>query len=210
MKKTKILLSLMLTISVLTLMIGCDGESTGSSTSVDQTELYKFVPDSATGLFTINFKKLTSISAFDKMKDEMKFEDISKKQKLFKNYTDFIEKTGIDPKKDINSAVVAIFSELDEKEPEVSVIADLKYNKEKLLSLLKSSGKDFQTSDLNGMNLYTGKDEKGKEVGLIFLSDKLITAGSIEGVKKVAAMAGKKGKNILDDPKMKSFMEKGN
>ncbi len=208
MKKTRILLVLMLTISVLALITGCDGDKSGSSASVDQSELYKFIPDSATGLFTINFKKLSSISAFDKMKDEMKFEDITKKQKLFKDYADFIAKTGIDPKKDINSAVMAIYSELDEKEPEISVIADLKYDKAKLLSLLKSSGKEFQTSDLNGMTLYSGKDEKDKEVGLIFLSDKLITAGTIDGVKKVAAMTAKNGKNILDNPKMRSYMEK--
>jgi len=208
MKKTKILLVLMLAISVLAVMTGCDGEPTGNSTSADQAELYKFIPESATGLFTINFKKLSSISAFDKIKNEMKFDEISKKQKFFKDYADFIQKTGIDPKKDINSAVMAIFGEIDEKEPEVSVIADLKYNKEKLLSLLKNSGKDFQTSDLNGMTLYSGKDEKGKEAGLIFLSDKLITAGSIEGVKTIAAMVGKQGKTILDDPKMKSYMEK--
>ncbi|MEN8222007.1 MAG: hypothetical protein ABFR36_02005 [Acidobacteriota bacterium] len=208
MKNIKILLPLFVLASVLLLNTGCEDSGSKAGVSGDQSELYSLVPDSATGLFTINFKKLSSISAFDKIKDDMKFEDISKKQKLFKDYADFIEKTGIDPKKDINSAVMAIYSELDEKDPELSIIADLKYNKEKLLSVLKISGKDFQTSDLNGMTLYSGKDEKGKEGGFIFLSDKIITAGTIEGVKNVAAMVGKKGKNILDDPKMKSYMEK--
>lgn len=208
MKKIKILLTLLLTISVFALNTGCDGNTAGNSASVDQSELYKYIPDTATGLFTINFKKLSAISAFDKLKDEMKFQDINKKQKMFKDYADFVDKTGIDPKKDINSAVMAIYSELDNKEPEFSIVADLKYNKEKLLSLLKNSGKVFQTSNLNGMTLYSAKDEEGKEGGFIFLSEKLITAGTIEGVKKVAALAGKTGNNILDDPKMKSYMEK--
>ena len=208
MKKTNILVTFVIMISMLALVTGCDDKTSVGETAADLVSLYNYVPDTATGLFTINFNKLTSISAFDKMKDDMKFDDLSKKQKLFKNYQDFIEKTGIDPKKDIKSAVVAIFSELDEKEPELSFIANLNYDKQKLLALLKESGKDFQTSDFNGMTMYSGKDEKGKEAGFIFLSDNIITAGTIEGVKKVAGLAGKGGKNILADPKMKSYMDK--
>ncbi len=208
MKKTNILLTLVVMISMLALVTGCDETTSVGESAADLVELYNYVPDTATGLFTINFNKLTSISAFDKMKDDMKFDDISKKQKLFKNYQDFIEKTGIDPKKDINSVVVAVFSELDEKNPELSLIANLNYDKQKLLGLLKESGKDFQTSDFNGMTMYSGKNDEGKESGFIFLSDKIITAGSIEGVKKVAELAGKGGKNILADPKMKSYMDK--
>lgn len=208
MKKNNLLLTFLVILSTLVFITGCDEKTSSGAASADQVELYNYVPDTATGLFTINFNKLTSISAFDKIKDDMKFDDLSKKQKLFKNYEDFIKKTGIDPKKDVNSIVVAIFSELDEKDPELSVIANLNYDKQKLLAVLKESGKDFQTSDFNGQTLYSGKDEKGKEAGFIFLTDNIITAGSIEGVKKVAALSGKGGKNILDDPKMKSYMEK--
>lgn len=208
MKKTNILLTFVVMISILALVTGCDEKASVGETGADLVSLYNYVPDTATGLFTINFNKLTSISAFDKMKDDMKFDDISKNQKFFKDYQDFIEKTGIDPKKDIKSAVVAIFSELDEKDAELSLIANLNYDKQKLLTLMKESGKEFQTSDFNGMTMYSGKDEKGKEAGFIFLSDNIITAGTIEGVKKVAELAGKGGKNILADPKMKSYMDK--
>lgn len=208
MKRINLLVTFLMIVSTLVLITGCDDKTSSSASSADQVELYSYIPDTATGLFTINFKKFTSISAFDKIKDDMKFDDLSKKQKFFKDYEDFIEKTGIDPKKDINSVVVAVFSELDDKDPELSVIANLNYDKQKLLAVLKESGKDFQTSDFNGRTLYSGKDEKGKEAGFIFLTDNIITAGSIEGVKKVAALSGKEGKNILDDPKMKSYMEK--
>jgi len=209
MKKINVFMTLAVMILMMALVTGCDDKASDGETAANLVSLYNYVPDTATGLFTINFNKLTSISAFDKMKDDMMFDDISKKQKLFKNYQDFIEKTGIDPKKDIKSAIVAIFSELDEKEPELSLIANLNYDKQKLLALLKESGKDFQTSDFNGMTIFSGKNEKGKEAGFIFLTENIITAGSLEGVKKVAGLvAGKSGKNILSDPKMKSYMDK--
>ena len=208
MKKTNAFFVLMIMVSIMIFISGCNDKAKSGTVSSEQVELYSYIPDSATGLFTINFNKLTAVPAFNEIKEDMKFDKIGKEQKFFKGYADFVEKTGIDPKKDVKSVVVAIFGEIGEKEPDVSVIANLNYDKQKLLALLKESKTDFQATDFNGMTLYSGKDEKGKEGGFIFLSDNLITAGTINGVKKIASLAGTNGKNILSDPKMSSYMSK--
>ncbi len=208
MRKIYILLTITVVISSLVFFTGCDKEGSNKIVSAGQVNLYNHVPDSATGLFTINFNKLASLSLFDKMKEDMKLGDLSKKQEFFKNYEDFVSKTGIDPKEDIKSVVIAFFGELGDKDPDVSVIANLKYDGEKLLGLLKESGKEMITEDYKGVTFYTHKDEKGKEGGFAFLSDNIILAGTTLGIKKVVDLSKGEGANILNNPKMKSYLAK--
>jgi len=207
MRKLTLFLTLAVAIFALLFTTGCNDKSSNGTSSAEIVKLYSYIPDSAAGIFTIDFKKIVSLSLLDKFKENTKFEDFGKTQKVFKDYKDFVDKTGIDPKKDIKAAVVAVYGKFNKENPEMSAVISLKYDKQKLLSLLKKSDTDFIETDYKGVTLYSIKKETGKERGFVFLKDDVIVAGTIKGVKKVVNTMSDKGKNILSNSKMKPYIK---
>ncbi len=208
MKKLTLFVSLIITVLTLTMTTGCNDRNSNGTSSADLIKLYGYVPDSAVGIFTVDFKKIVALSLLDKFNSDTKFKDFGKKQKFFKDYKDFVDKTGIDPKQDIRAIVVAIFGKFGKKEPDISALINLKYDKQKLLSLLKKSEQDFSETEYNGVKLYSIRSKSGKKIGFFFLKGNIIATGTIRYVKRVINISLGKEKSILDNPKMKPYIEK--
>ncbi len=209
MKKVTAILTVLMFALVMSIVTGCDDSEKGDiSAGSGILSLYKMIPENATGFFALNIKKLTSLSVFDKMTKDLEKDEIKKKIDMFENYQDFINKTGIDPKQDMSGAVFIFFNEMDSKEQDFSVIANVSYDKNKILALLKEKNKELKEEDYNGSTIYTLKGDKGKEGGLIFMSENLAAAGTISGLKKIVDLSKGLTKNIYSNKRMTSYLEK--
>ena len=202
-----------MTVIVLSLLLisGCGGDKgTGTAGVGGGANLLSFLPDNASGVLTVNFAEVAKLAFFDEMikKEESKEEGEDKSEKFFKNYEDFVTKTGIDPKKDIHGVAVALLGPFGTNDPDAVVVASLNYDKEKVMALIKQEGADKLTEETyKDVVIHINKDEEDKGA-FAFINENIIAAGKIDGIKKVIDLSKGEGQSILTNAKMKSYIDK--
>lgn len=202
---------MMLTITVLLstlLMIpGCGGEKAPVGGG-GEMNLFSLLPDNAAGVFSVNFDKLTQLAFFDKMIKESDQKKATDTKKFFKNYQDFVDKTGIDPKKDVHNLAFGLYGQLGTKEPDTVFLANLNYKQNALLTLIKEQAPGFSQDTYNGVDVYKFKDDEGKDISLSFLSDNIIAAGRPDLLTKVIDIYKGKGQAVTANETMKPHFNK--
>jgi hypothetical protein len=205
MKKIFLAFSIILLLGMLFIGTGC-GEK-GASVSQGGVDMYSLIPADASGIFSINFKKIAGLEIYDKLIEEVQKESKKKEGEIFENYQDFITKTGIDPKKDIHFMVAAPFGELEGKDVDFAVVLNLNYDKVKILGLLKESKKEFTEEQYKDITLFKSLDDNKKEICFSFLNKNMIAAGNPAKVKQIVDLSKGEGKSILDSETMKPYLE---
>ena len=128
---------------------------------------------------------------------------------VFANYQDFVQKTGIDLKKDVYSVVAGVYGELGGENPQMLGIVNLKYDKEKLLGLLRQNNVIVAEDNYRGLGLYTLKGEDAKkDVRLAFLNANNIVIGTEAQVKQAVDLAQSSGKSVLKNAAMMKYVDK--
>lgn len=172
----------------------------GSASAEDMLGL---LPMNAKGVFLVNVNQAMSIEAADKAIRES--DDYQK-------YLEFIEKTGIDPQKDIFYVAAALTSDLDGKHEKGVAIVNMKYEKEKILSLVKEKlaeeEQEMVESDYNGMTLYAVHGDEDEEGAFAFLDDSNVVIGSENEVKTVIDVSQKKADNIYKNEALTDLLAK--
>ncbi|MGD8539832.1 MAG: hypothetical protein PVI66_14040, partial [Candidatus Aminicenantes bacterium] len=92
--------------------------------SASADDMLGLLPMNAKGVFLVNVNQAMSIETADKM---------IKESDDYQKYQEFIEKTGIDPQKDIYYVAAALTSDLSGKDEEGVAVVNMKYDKEKIL-----------------------------------------------------------------------------
>ena len=190
-----VIMSLML---ALTFFTACGGTGSGGS----DVDLLKYIPENASGYMSIDVNGLSKLDIFNEIEKDFK------PSAKFKDYNDFVAKTGIDPKKDLKGAVVGFFSEnfANKNDMTFIMVAGLKYDKEKLLKIAKEEGGKFKEETYDGVTLYN-IEEKGKKTSLVFADAGHIIVASDGVVKKAIDLFKGKGKSVLDNDKQKSYLK---
>jgi hypothetical protein len=174
-------------------LIACGEKATtpkaGSATPDDMLTL---LPMNAKGVFFINVNQALSIEAADKA---------IKESKDYKKLEEFIGMTGIDPQKDIYYAAVAMTGDLGKKEEKGVAIINLKYEKEKIVNLMKEKMAEEEDVELaeaeyGGMTIYEIEEGDDEEVAFSFLDDSNIVAGNEDEVRTVIDIYQKKADNL--------------
>lgn len=147
---------------------------------------------------------------FDKM---VKEEKPAKPGATFKDYQDFVTKTGIDPKKDVSAVAIAIFGNIGPANTADGVaVAQLNYNKDKILGLLQEQKVAYTEEAYKGIPVYKFKETKQdgteEEMAFAFIGDDLAAGGKPDGVKKVIDLSKGEGQSIMSNAKMKPYIEK--
>lgn len=207
-----------MTVIVLTLLLisGCGGDKeTGTAGGGGVVNLLSYLPDNASGVVTVNFTEVAKLALFDEMIKKADAEEAkeegegdSKPGKVFKNYEDFVTKTGIDPKKDIHGLAVAILGPLGNTEPDAVVVASLNYDKEKVMAAIKLASVDKLTEETYKDIVIFITKEDADQGAFAFINESTIAAGKIDGVKKVIDLSKGEGQSIMANAKMKSYIEK--
>jgi hypothetical protein len=207
MKQRLVTVSIVLTmvLSTLAVMSGCGGEKAGVA-----VDTLKMLPENASGVILVNFKKLTQLEFFDKMLKEEDEKKAGKPGKVFENYRDFVNKTGIDLKKDVSSMAIAIIGKLagaGKGEPDMVAVANLNYDKNKIMALVKEKAGELTEEAYNNVPVFKFSGE-GKDMMFSFISDNFAAVGIPDGVKKVIDLSKGTGKSVMDNKKMKPFLNK--
>jgi hypothetical protein len=215
--KLSVLSMLMLALVVFT--IGCGGEkaasnaeegSNGSAESVaakapkkSGADALSLLPQEATGLFTVNFDKMSKMEFFEKMLEEEDKADTDPNAP-FKNYKDFVEKTGIDFKENIHEMTIAFVGSITSKagnEPQIISVVKLDYDKSTIDALLKNYPQDVTLEEYNGVAIYTAKGKTEKEKIIFALLDSGLAVGgnTADLVKKSIDLYKGTGNSIKDN-----------
>jgi hypothetical protein len=209
MKRRLVTLSFIITVLTAALLLtpGCGKKGPGEE-APGGVDLLTMLPGDAAGVISVNFQKLSGLEFFDKMLKEEKSE---KPGELFKNYEDFVNKTGIDLQRDVFAMAVAVMGPLSGPsaagEPDVVAVANLNYDKAKITALVKEKAGELKEEDYNGIQVFAFKDDQGKDMMFSFISDNLAAIGLPGDVKKVIDLSKGTGKSVRDNEKMKPFLE---
>ncbi len=202
----KFFMTSLITVFVFTLLLisGC-----GKKAVKGGDNLFSLLPDNTSGVISVNFNEFAKLEFFNKIIKEAKEKKPDKPGKVFKDYQDFVDKTGIDPQKDIHGFALAFLGKIKPgAEPDVVLVANLNYDKNKLLNAFKEGDEKFTEEDYKGITIIQGVDEHGKDFALAFVNENIIAGGKIDGVKKVVDLSKGEGQNILANARMKSYIEK--
>ncbi|NIM91780.1 MAG: DUF3352 domain-containing protein [Candidatus Aminicenantes bacterium] len=162
-------------------------------------DMLTLIPKDVQGVFFVDVHKAASTEFMD---NQLKEED------TYEKYQEFIQETGIDPKKDIYFLAAGLTKGLEEKEQKGVVALNLKYDKEALLSKVKEEEGQPTEEDYNGITLYSWEDDEDR-VGA-FLDDSNIILGNQASVKAAIDTYQGKAENVLKNQELVSLIEKTN
>ena len=195
--------------------------------SASADDMLSLLPMNAKGVFLVNVNQAMAIEAADKAIRES--DDYQK-------YQEFIEKTGIDPQKDIYYVAAALTSDIGGKDESGVAIINLKYDKDQILPLIKEKvaeeGGELIETEYSGLMVYSvekeateeeeeeeeeeqqqqeqqEQEEKGLEEGAFaFLDSSNIVIGSEAEVKTVIDIAQKKADNLYKNEGLTDLLAK--
>ncbi len=188
--------------------ISCEKKPEAPSSGAAQTnDMLSLLPADALGVLFIDFHRIMSIEAVAEMiKEEEDKEDNQK-------YQEFIEKTGIDPQEDIYSIAVSASKGEGKEIKTVSVVINLKYNRETLFPLIKENmeeEEELTEKEYDGFTIYITKTEEKNEASFAFLNDSYIGLGNEEGVKAVIDVLQKKRENVFKNDSLAALLTDAN
>jgi hypothetical protein len=174
-----------------------------AGTSASAKNIMELLPVDAQGVIFIDAHKAMSIEVVDKaIKDE----------KSYEKYLEFVEKTGIDPKEDLNFITAAMLKG-DEGEEGVGIV-NMKYDPQTLLSVIKKKAQEedqeFLEEEYNGINIHYGKKDEGKEGGFAFLNKSNIAVGTLPGLKAVIDVFKGNKDNVYKNEELSTLLKKVN
>jgi hypothetical protein len=183
MRKFKILgISIIFALSSL---IACAQMSTvPKADSSSDEDMLRFIPKDVNAILFINFQRIVTIEALDRLIKEQMSNEMSQK---FTDYQRFIEETGIDPLRDIFFIAAGTTGKLEEDQEEGFGIINLKYDKNRLLSWIRKKAASFS-----------------------FINDSNIVAGNKSEVQSVIDVIQKKKENIHKNEVFSSLLPQTN
>lgn len=169
--------------------------------SVD--DMLSLIPDDAMGVIFVNFHGAMSTEIANKTIQE---------DKNYQKYQEFMEKTGIDPQKDVYFITVAVIEGMEKEKAKAAAIINLKYDKEKLLTLAKEKAEEedheILEEDYNGVTIYSWTQEKEKPPNFVFLDNSNIIAGDKIGVRSCLDVIQKRKENVFNNKELTDLIEK--
>ena len=195
-KRTVILLALLFLAFGFT---SCAKPTAPKAGSAKAADLLNLLPSDSKGVVVIDVHRIMQTEAAGKAIAQNK--DKAK-------YDEFVQTTGIDPQNDVFYFVGAAMGDLGQKDMDGVALVNLKYEKEKLLAMMKKEGVELATEEYSGLTIYTGtaKEEK-KPVSVAFLDESNVLFGTATAVKKAIDVRQKKAENIWKNPQIAGLLK---
>jgi len=177
----------------------------------DAKDMLTMLPENAALVISFDCHQFSQLALFDKAiaGDWGKKDEGSKK--IFKDYQEFVTKTGIDLKKDLFFVSFALYGQLGSQEPEGVGVVNMKYDRQRLLTLLLENQVTVQEEIYQGVSVYSVKDaekkivKKEEDFRFAFLNPSNILFGTPAKVKSAIDLAKGKGQNILKTASFKKY-----
>ena len=135
------------------------------------------------------------------------------KNENYQQYQEFVEKSGIDPQKDIYYVAVGITGELEGENQEGVAVVNMKYDPETILGLIKEKAaeeeQEIQEEQYGNHTVYKiWQDEE--PVQFCFIDESNIVAGNEIHVKSVLDVLDKKKDNVFKNEELSAIINKTN
>ncbi len=203
--RSRFFIGVLIPFAVMVLIFTGCGKKEGA---VGKTDLLKFVPSNAIMVLNFNVSAFTQLEAFDKLVEEKEVKEAKEGKKLFENYKDFVAKTGINPKTDIHAVTMAVFGKFSQKAEDAVAVVNLKYDKDKLLAVMKEKGIKYTEESYKSTLLYKVEETDTADVAFCFVSDALMAFGKTNRVKQVADLAANEGDNFYKNTTLSAYVKK--
>jgi hypothetical protein len=168
------------------------------------TDMLGLLPVDVQGVFFVDVHKAMTTEFATKMIQE---------NESYEKYQEFVQKSGIDPQKDIYFLAVGLAGPIGGQEQEMAAVVNLKYDKDVVMALIqekvKEEGQELQTEEYDGYTLYKAW-EKGESGAYAFINDSNIVIGTEMPVKSVLDVLNKKKDNVFKNEKLAALLEKTN
>ena len=205
MKRSKQLFFLFTGLLFLLALSHCGGEkATGGK------DLLSYIPADALGVVSINFKTAIEIEAVQEMLEQPNASEDTINTGYIQNYQDFVDKTGIDLKTDVQGAAIGIYaSESNNPQDNEGVaVVNLKYDPDKVVETLKEAEKGIVEETYRELTLYVqpGVEEKPAEA-MAFLEKDILLLGSKGAVLKAVDHFKDGGDSIISNPILNPYIK---
>ena len=178
-----------------------DAPKAGTAKAVD---LLNLIPVDVQGVFFVDVNKAMSTEFANKMIQE---------DENYQKYQEFVEKSGIDPQKDIYYVAVGIAGDLEGEDQEGVAVVNMKYDPETILGLIKEKAaeeeQELTEDEYEGATLYKVWEE-GKPIAFSFIDESNIVAGNEIHVKSVLDVLNKKKDNVFKNEGLSAILDKTN
>jgi len=168
------------------------------------TDILNLIPVDVQGVFFVNVNNAMSTEFANKMIQE---------NESYQKYQEFVEKSGIDPQKDIYYVAIGIAGELEGENQEGVAVVNMKYDPDTILGLIKEKateeGQEIQEEEYEGHTLYKIWQE-GEPMEFSFIDESNIVAGTGIHVKSVLDVLNKKKDNVFKNEALSAIIDKTN
>lgn len=168
------------------------------------SDLLSMLPADVQGVFFVDVNKAMATEFANKMIQE---------NENYQKYQEFVEKSGLDPQKDIYYIAAGVMGELQGENSEGVGVINLKYDPETILSLIKEKvaeeGQELQEEQYEGVTLYKAWEE-GEPGAFAFIDDSNAVIGNEMPVKSVLDVLAKKKDNVFKNEKLSALIDRTN
>ncbi|MFQ5823928.1 MAG: hypothetical protein ACE5JB_07730 [bacterium] len=193
--------------SVFILFGSCSGEQPENAKkelSVSAANHLTLIPKETNVLCYINFENLKKSPLGEDLSKELEL--MIKEEREDEEYLEFVEKTGLDLKRDIYDIWLAVFAN-NENDEEGGVIARGKFNRKKIIDYLKEEKHhEFREKTYLDYKIYLLEDND--DTAMVFLNDETIALGKIYWLRKVIAQSKNDKTSILNNSVMTELMDR--
>jgi len=167
-------------------------------------DMLSLIPADAQGVFFIDVHSAMATEIASKAIQE---------DENYKKYQEFVQKTGIDPQKDIYYVAVGMMKGMTKGKQEGVAVINLKYDKETVLPLIKEKvkeeGQEIEEMEYEGITLYKMWKE-GESGAFAFIDESNAVVGNETPVKAVLDIVNKKGESVFANDQLSSLIDKTN
>lgn len=156
------------------------------------------IPSDYQFVFGVNVPKLVQSPAFSKLQQN---------RQTGNELASFIEKTGVDPARDISYLVAAGRPQLKERN-EGLAIASGRFNRDTITAYIRSKSAPVELEYAGASVMMIPETNSGEaKNGIAFLNEHEIALGDLASLKGALDIRGKAGQSILASPAMAPLME---
>jgi hypothetical protein len=172
--------------------------------TAEAQDILGMIPGDVLGVFFVDVSRAMSTEVASKAIQE---------QEDYQKYQEFIEKTGIDPQKDIYFLAVGLMKGPGEGNQEGVGVVNLRYDKDAILAMIKAKveeeGQELMEEQYENFTLYKiwAENESG---AFSFIDDSNVVVGNEVPVKAVLDVLDNKKDNVFKNAKLSALIDKTN
>jgi hypothetical protein len=168
------------------------------------TDILNLIPVDVQGVFFMDVNSAMSTEFAKKMIQD---------DENYQKYMEFVEKSGIDPQKDIYYMALGLAGDLEGEDQEGVAVVNIKYDPDTILGLIKEKAaeeeQEIQEEQYEGHTLYKIWQE-GNPMEFSFIDESNIVAGNEIHVKSVLDVLDKKKDNVFKNEELSAIIDRTN